>query len=440
MVNKLSKLAISAVLTITSITAHSESLMEIYELALENDPTYLAAEAANKATRKSLSISNSSFFPSLAISATGSTTDETSDISENYSATITQKIYNWGDIIGYQQAKRDVKIADADLKAAKQDLIIRVAESYFSVLSAKDNITFTRAEKQAIARQLDQAKQRFDVGLVAITDVHEAQARYDLSVATGIAADNELDAALESLREITGQYHDDLSLLDKNTMLLEPNPNDIAEWTKKALENNLVLYSARLATEKARESISLQRAGYHPTLGLNVAYNSSDSSLSGSQVKEEGTSITLTLGLNLYSGGITSARTDQAQHHYQQSKEFLERETRKTQRMVRNAYLRVIADISRIKALQQAVVSSRSALRASEAGFEVGTRTTVDVLQSRQQLFSAQTDHAQARYNYIDQLLRLKRAAGSLDKKNLEQVNGWLIPSVQDTLLGPVNE
>lgn len=436
--NKLSKLAISAMLTISSFTVHSaSSLMEIYELSLENDPTYLAAEAANKATHKSVSISNSSFFPSLNVFASGTSRDEHSDISENYTAIISQKLYNWSDIVSYQQAKRDIKIADADLKAAKQDLILRVAESYFGVLSAKDNITFARAEKQAIARQLDQAKQRFDVGLVAITDVHEAQARYDRSVAQGIAAGNELDAALESLREITGQYHENLSLLDKKTILLEPIPNNIDEWTKMALGNNLALYSARLATEKARESISLQRAGYHPTLGLNVAYNSSNSNSGGpsSEVAEEGTTIKLTLGLNLYSGGATSARIDQAQHYYQQSKEFLEKETRKTQRKVRNAYLRVIAGISLAKALGQAVISSQSALRASEAGFEVGTRTTVDVLLARRQLFSAHTDHSQARYSYINQLLRLKDAAGSLDKKDLEQVNGWLIPPVQDTPL-----
>lgn len=434
--NKISRLAITAVLTIAPFAAHCESLIEIYDLALENDPIYLGAIANNKSAHETTSVSGSNFLPTLSVSGSGSTNDPDTETTR-YAATLQQKLFNWSDIVTHRQNKSYIKQSDADLTASKQDLIIRVAEQFFKVLAAQDNITFTRAEKQAISRQLDQAKQRFEVGVVAITDVHEAQARYDRSIAQGIDADNGLDAALEILREMTGQYHDSFAILDKKTMLMPPEPNDIDQWTKMALTNNFKLISAQYATNQAKEAINIAKARTKPTLSFSASrsyfksvYKTQKTSFFATGNGAYFTNFSLNLDMEIFSGGGINASIRQAQHNYQSARASLMQITRGTQRKVRNAYLKVIAGISLAKALRQAVISSESALRASEAGFEVGTRTTVDVLLARQQLYSAQTGHAQARYNYIDQLLRLKRAAGSLDKKDLEQINGWLTPPV----------
>lgn len=428
--NSLTIFVLGLLLSTATTFAYSDGLMDIYLLAEENDPVYLAAISANKSAHEFVNQSRAVYFPSISISASGSATDadDFENIDEIYAATITQPIYNRSNITNHSNNQIFVKQADVDLELAKQNLILRASRRYFNVLSARDSLTFARAERQAIARQLDQAQQRFEVGLVAITDVHEAQARFDLVVAENIAAQNDLNASLESLREITGRYHEHLSTLSRNTPLLPPEPNRIEEWTSQALMHNKSLLSAQFQTRRSLGAIDLQRAGHHPTVNLSASY-SSNASISGNTTASEfseGTRITLNFGMNIFAGGRISSQVRQAEFNHQRSKEILERRTRETQRRVRNAFLSVIAEISRVKALRQAIKSSKSALRASEAGFEVGTRTTVDVLLSRQNLFSAQTNYAQARYRYVDQLLRLKLAAGTLESKDLEEINEWL--------------
>jgi len=306
-------------------------------------------------------------------------------------------------------------------------LILRVAKNYFDVLGAVDNQVFSRAEKKSIAHQLEQTTQRFNVGLTAITDVHEAQARYDQSVARDIAAENQLAISREILREMTGKEHPSLDPLRTNSPLVSPDPTDIQQWVRTALTNNLQLIAARNNQEAASAGIMQARAGHFPS--LNLVAGRSNNAQSGDATffdEQEQTQISLQLSVPLFSGGLTNSKTNEAAWRNQQAKQLLEKQHRSTERQVRSAYLSVLANISQVKALKQALASSQTALKATKAGFKVGTRTTVDVLDSQRELYRAKRDYALARYTYILETLRLKQAAGILNDKDLMKINGWL--------------
>jgi len=422
-------------------SSHAENLLDIYHTALNTDLEYLNAIEINFAAQEELSIARSSHIPTISLDGNKSKTDsgsETDSESSSYGATFSVPIYNYSNFVNSDLADSSSLQAKVTLKIAEQNLIIKVARRYFDVLAAEDGLVFARAEKRAIARQLDQTKQRFEVGLVAITDVHEAQARYDFSVAQGIGSENKLDNAKESLREVTGLYHKELSHLAKNTPLSEPKPADIDSWTDRALKQSLSLISSAEGITVAKENINLAQAGYHPSVNFNVKYNynpdpkdiitldSNDNIVSVEPGIEGSTTSTLNLSYTLFSGGSTRAKVRQARHKLTQAKHYHEQVRRAVQRNTRDAYLDVIAGISRVKALEQAVVSRKSAQRASEAGFEVGTKTTVDVLNSRRELFSAQNAFSQARYNFLIDTLKLKQAVAELTEKDLDKISSWM--------------
>jgi outer membrane protein len=417
------KLATGLVLAIIFQTSHSASLMEIYNLAVNNDPQYKAAIANLAAAEEALPKSTANFLPSLAAKASRSENSDTDlDATDSYSVTLKQPIYRHGSFVERRSAKSFVSEAESDFSTAGQNLMLAVAKTYFGVLSAQDGVSFAKAEKRANARQLDQTKQRFDVGLVAITDVHESQAAYDISVAQAIAAENDLDSARESLREITGSYHSQLDSLDEELPLIPPNPANLEEWTNLALLENTTLKAAQEATNQAREFVSAQQSNHFPTLDLIVDRTNTKT---GANENYDTTAL-LQLDLALYEGGRTNANTRQAREFLKASRQTLEQVRRATQRKVRNAYRGVLSGISRVKALKQAMVSSQSALRAAEAGYEVGTRTTVDVLVARRNLFLAQRDYAQARYNYLIDTLSLNEAAGTLNSDHLNDITQWM--------------
>lgn len=431
------KIGFGLVLSLAASIAHSESLMAIHNLAIGNDPQYKAAEASLAATQEVLPQSTANFLPSLSADARYSEDNESdTDASQNYSLTLTQPIYKHSSFVLRRSAQATVAQAEASFRSAEQALIVDVAKAYFNVLSAQDNLQFAEAEKRSNARQLDQTQQRFDVGLVAITDVHESRAAYDISVAQAIEAQNRLDGAGESLREITGSYHDSLAILSDNMPLLPPSPEDLQDWTELALEQNPDLMAAEQATEQAKEAVNAQRSGNYPTVGLSLTHSQDKGSftsidpLTGNTVTTntdtDNTTATLSVSMSLYNGGSTQSGITQTREQLKQSRQFLEQTRRSTQRLVRNAYRGVLSGISRVKALKQALVSNQSALRAAQAGYEVGTRTTVDVLVARRNLFSAQRDYAQSRYNYLLDGLRLHQAAGSLTTSNLKTVSDWL--------------
>ena len=416
-------------------------LMAAYRLAQDSDPEYRAALAARDAALEARPQARSLLLPNLSAEAglsrsrqeilSSSSPFFTSETyyytTRSYSLSLVQPLYHRDYFVQLRQADSQVARAEAERRAAEQALIARVAERYFDVLAARDTLVFARAEKQAVARQLEQARKRFKVGLLAITDVHEAQARYDQTLAAEIDATNALDISREALREIVGQAPDELEDLQEQIDLVMPEPEDIGQWIEQAQEQNLSLLAARFAADIAREEIERLRSGHLPTLDVVANHSYTDiggGSFGGRETQDS--ALSLQLSLPLYQGGRVVSQTRQARHEFEQAQEGVERQSRATERQVRATYLSVMAGISRVKALQQAVVSAQSALESTRAGFEVGTRTIVDVLAGESNLYRARRDYARARYDYILDTLRLKQAAGMLGVEDLQRVNDWL--------------
>ncbi len=337
----------------------------------------------------------------------------------------------------WKQADKIVGQAEANYLAAEQDLLVRVADAYFNVLATEDVLASEQAAKEAIARQLEQAQKRFEVGLIAITDVQEAQAAYDQAVAAEIAAKRNVATAKEVLREITGDYPGDLEKPMETMPLANPNPQQENAWVDTALQQNYALLASRLAADIAKDDIRIRRSGHLPTVDLVLGHFDSDTDATRSDLLSppgpadsaiDGDTISIQVTVPIYSGGATSSRVREAVYQHRAAKERLDRIARETERQTRDAYLGVISEISRVNALRQAVQSSETALRATEAGFDVGTRTTVDVLDARRALFLAETNYARSRYDYIMNVLRLKFAAGTLNQEDLAEVDSFLEP------------
>ena len=329
-------------------------------------------------------------------------------------------------MIALDQAGSEIRQAEAVLIEAQQALIIRIAQRYFDILANIDSLEFAQAEVKSLSRQLEQANQRFEVGLSAITDVHEAQAGYDLAVAQEIQALNAIDNAQEAMRELTGEYITEFDLLGDAMSLVSPEPQAIESWTQLSLDQNLGVLASRHAAETARNEVKRQSAGHLPTLDLVAAETYDSSGGRFGSTKLHATSIGLELNIPIYSGGIVSSQTREAHENYNIAMYSLERARRSAQRSTREAYLGVISGISRVKALKQAVVSSETALEATEAGFEVGTRTAVDVVASQRTTSEARRNYSQAKYDYLIDTLSLKQAAGTLSTEDLELINAWL--------------
>lgn len=426
-----------------SMPVFATDLMQVYELAMTRDPTFQAAAATNLAAQQSAPIARAGLLPS--ISASGSSIGNDVEVrranilsggtghnrfnTSAYSIDLTQPIYRKDRWIELDQAEVDIDQADANFAFERQALMLRVSERYFDVLRAADTLTFALAEQEAFGQQLEQSQQRFEVGLIAITDVEEAKAGYDLARAQVIQAEVALDNAREALREVTGEYHRHVATLGDGVPLEMPLPDNIDRWTETALTQNLQLVATRYAADRARLEIQRVEAGHLPTLDL-VASHGRDTANGGTSSTSARDNISSAIGLQLtvpiYSGGSVVARTRQSRHLYQRDIEEVERVRRLVQRQTRDAFLGVRSGISRVGALEQAVKSSEAAAEAVEAGFQVGTRTTVDVLNAKRDLFGAKRDFAEARYNYIVDTLTLKQAAGTLEEQDLRLVNSWL--------------
>ncbi|MCB1724560.1 MAG: TolC family outer membrane protein [Gammaproteobacteria bacterium] len=416
--------------------AMAADLTTVYGLAGENDPALRAARATRDATYEAEPLARSRLLPSVAVSGEANYTNQDVDsrvsgsyndsfTSANGAIQATQPLYRKDRSVQLEQARDQVAQADIDYESATQDLVVRVAQAYFGVLSAQDTLEFAESEKKAIARQLDQAKQRFEVGLIAITGVHEAQARYDQSRADEILARTNVDNAIETLNEITLQAVQPLSRLKEKIPLDPPQPAGLEDWTKLALDNNPGIQSARYDAEIARKEIEVAEAGDSPALDLVGSYginrtNADFGSDSNSAL------VGLQISLPLYTGGGVQASARQARYRYEAAQEVLEQRRRAVQTQVGNAYRGVVSSVSRVAALDAARVSAQSALEATEAGFEVGTRTLVDVLNGQRDLFRARRDYAQSRYDYILNTLTLLQAAGTLGEDDVTRVNSWL--------------
>jgi len=423
-----------------SAASHAEDLLDIYRLAQKNDPQLRAAQAAYQAAKETKAQSRAALLPQVNLSANYthnnqditkttnpySTTGENSYNSTGYTLSLSQSIYHHDYYVQLRQTDANIAKAKAQFEAASQGTILRVAQAYFDLLAAQDNLTTAEASKRAIKQQLRQTQQRFEVGLSAITDVHEAQAGYDSAVAAEIAAQNQLDVARENLRAIIGRDPVALATLEDNVPLLMPDPANITDWVEQAKKENLSLLAAESASRVAAEEMNRRQAGHYPTLDLvaNQSYNDSTDYDYGSERTD--TTIGLQLNVPIYSGGLTTAQTREARALYNQATETLEQQRRTTIRDARSAYLAVTTGISQVKARKQALSSAQTALEATQAGFEVGTRTAVDVLNAQQVRFQAQSEYYKSRYDYILASLQLKQAAGSLSEEDLAKVNNWL--------------
>ena len=415
-------------------------LLEIYGYALDSDPQYQQVAATRRAVLEQRPQALSQLLPSLSFSANAFTNEQEIDSifnplgqggkvtygSHGYSLDLTQPLFRGDRIMQYLQADNRIKQADAELMAAEQDLILRTTEAYFEVLAAYDNLGFAEAEKKSLSRQLDQAKQRFDVGLTAITDVQEAQAGHDRAFAAEIEARNNVDNAWEALREITGAYFSDPAVLGDTMPLVSPQPEEIDAWTGAALEQNLNILAARHAVDTARREIKRQKAGHLPTVDMVARHSLDESGGRFGSIESTTSSVGVQLNVPLFQGGYVSSRVRESHERLDAEMQRLEQARRNAQRLTRQAYLGVISGISRVKALKQAVVSSETALLATEAGFDVGTRTAVDVVAAERATSQARRDYARARYDYLLDTLRLKQASGSLSPQDLQEVNRWL--------------
>lgn len=419
-------------------TVHAADLMDAYKLAQESDPQYRQVAANKRAVEESKPQAYSQLLPSIGIDAnnyyrkqdvsgsSGFGLGNFSYSTRGANVNLRQPIFHWDRFLQITKANNSIKQADAELTLAQQQLIVRVAQAYFNALAAHDNLEFARAEKRALGRQLEQTKQRFDVGLTAITDVQEAQAGFDRAVAQEIAAENDIDNTREAMREITGQYIDNLKRLSDKMPLVKPKPADINAWTDIALQENLDVIAAQRAVDQSREEVDIQQSGHYPTLDLVSQYGYDRNGGRFGFTSTRGGAIGVELNVPIYQGGYVNSKTREAQQRLQEQLERLEQARRQAHRSTRESYLGVISGISQIKALNQAVISSETALQATQAGFEVGTRTAVDVVASERATYQSKRDYARARYNYLINTLQLKLASGTLSTDDLAQINTWL--------------
>ncbi len=452
---------LSALFTVQALyTAQvdAENLVDVLNVASEKDPQLKAAKYNQEATLENRKQARANFLPQV----NGSWTKSQSDSKQSFSAagnqpartnnppksesdgwglSLNQSIYDHANFIRLKQADLQEARGYANYGAAMQDFLIRVAQSYFDVLTNIDAVKFAESEEKAIQRQLDQAEQRYEVGLAAITDVHEARAQYDGSRASVINAKNLLDDTKEALYEITLNYYDNLNGLPDEFNEYKLSSMDIKYWEELALENNPELQVAIIDADLAEKTIKLEQSGHYPTIGLSARLSETNSE-GGSRdfIDDDGNPVTvplpdstfnsngvdLTVSVPIFSGGRTSSLTRQARLQYRAAMEDLDRITFSTVRSIRNAVHNVEAGWSSVQARQLAVISAKSAEEATAAGFEVGTRNIVEVLNSQRSLYQAQRDYSRAKHDYLMNVLNLKRAAGVLEQADVVSVNALL--------------
>lgn len=448
-----------------AVSAQSSDLAEVYQRALQNDPQIREAEANRLAAMEAKPQARSALLPQIEGNAgytdreaDGSTVfvttvggelvpltrrNEADTETEAWELTLRQSVFRWEYWANLKRADRQVAQAEADYQAAQQQLILRTSEAYFNVLAAKDTQTAAEAAHEAFRRQLEQAEKRFEVGLIAITDVQEAKAAYDSATAALILAKRSLANQQEVIRELTGEVFDTLNRPSDKVQPVAPDPANEDDWVKLAMDQNLELISARIGADITREDISIERGGHYPSLDLVLSRSNRDGTgtlvlidpLTGRSTgpndsESDDTVIGLQLTVPIYTGGSVASSVRAAEYRHRASRERLERVARETERSTRDAYLGVMSEMARVQSLRQAVASSRVALEATEAGYEVGTRTQVDVLDARRRLFEAETNYARSRYDYLINLLRLQRAAGTLEPGQVARVNAKLDEAV----------
>lgn len=453
-------------LSINASSLQADSLRDIYELALENDAQLKAEEAVYLARREVENLGRSQLLPQVSTAYSyqdseidtdgkgpifgqdGISIEDTSsnlDIdTDGYTVSLRQAIFDLPAWFGFKSGKEVTKEAEATFASNQQNLIVRVVEAYLLVLRAQDNLAASQAQERAFERQLEQTQQRFEVGLIAITDVYEAQAARDLSQVERIVDENNVSVALERLSVLTGQRHSNLDVLKEDFKIRPPDPIDRAAWVDFALANNFQLKAAGYREEAARQTAKADKLEHAPK--VSGGYDYSDFDTNGSRSVKPDTGIVsppdssdeqhvwqISVNLPLYSGGAISANRRASAQEFNAAREERINLTRNTVTNTRSLHMTVVSDVSRIAARKQSIISSKSSLDATQAGYEVGTRNVVDVLNAQNTLFSAERDYANSRYDYIINLLRLKEQAGLLSPEDVIRLETNLEPAPPPT-------
>jgi outer membrane protein len=465
LLHRFGALLTASVWVVLAANAGAKDLVGVYDDAVHNDPQIRAADANRLASRESRPQAIAALLPQISGSASYTRDHNTSlqdspnlgavsgaplvvavpttslPTEKNWALNLRQNIFSWSNWMTLKAADGQVAQAEANYVAAEQNLILRVSQAYFNVLSALDNLDAQQASLEAIARQLDQADKRYDVGLIAITDVQEAKSARDTAAAAVIAAKRTLATAEDQLQEITGRKYDSLSKPGTEMPLNMPQPAEEDQWVQISLDQNASLISSRLAADIARDNVKVAFGGHLPTLDLVAGRTHSEQdgfygtnygppippiSVPDYAGHVNDRQVSLQLTVPIFTGGLTQSKVRQSQYLWIAAKEQMVQTSRATERQARDAYLGVISGIARVQSLRQALESSQTALKATEAGYEVGTRTAVDVLNARRTLVQAQTDYSGSRYDYIVSIVQLRLAAGNLDRAQLVQINGWL--------------
>ncbi|MPZ46227.1 MAG: TolC family outer membrane protein [Betaproteobacteria bacterium] len=428
---------LAAALALLSLSAAAADLVEVLRRAQSSDATYAAARASWQAAQEKIPQGLALLLPNASITANTQYNDRKLDFRNGISqpgkfnnnsiaVSVSQPLYRLQNKIQYDQAKVQVAQADVQLSLALQDLILRVAQAYFDILLAQDNVELARSQKIAIGEQLAQAKRNFEVGTATITDTHEAQARYDLVTAQEIAALNELQIRKRALQQIIGAEAPPIAPLGSKLPLVPPDPTVMDTWVEIALDNSLQVQIQRAAEEFAVKEVERNRAAHYPTVDVVGSYTDAGTG-SGNQggvgFDTRQSAIGLQFALPLYQGGAVNSRVREAMSNLERARQDLESARRTAALNTRQAFLGVTSGIAQVKALESAVMSSQSQLDSTRLGQEVGVRTGVDVLNAQQQLYSAQRDLAQARYNYILSHLRLLAASGRLDEEDVARAS-----------------
>lgn len=414
----------------------ADDLESIYELALQTDATLKQAYDNELATMELLPQARANLLPLIEFSWNTNYTNTNNPLLDRYNsflwgANLTTPLLNLASWFQYRQTDDLIKSAVATYEDTRQDLIVRVTNQYFTILSSLEDLIFARSERIAFSRQLDETKQKFNAGVIAITDVNVAQARYDNAIAQEIAAINALHNQQVIMGEITGIPAKNINILKYNISLHRPVPDDMEYWVKTALQQNYDLQAKRYDMAAAKVNISIQRAGHYPTLTATGGANKSRS-VPPEPVVAATNTVGVTLNLPLFNSGKIISQTRQAAIQYDTSKEKEIQAQRNVMSNVRQAYRGVLTQISQVKALQQSVISNKSALDATSAAFQVGTRTIVDVLNAQSDLDRVQADLAKSKFTYIVESFKLKRYAGVIQDGDVQVINTWLQPPPKD--------
>ncbi|MFT3848125.1 MAG: TolC family outer membrane protein [Propionivibrio sp.] len=418
--------------------AFSADLLQVYREALVNDAEYAAARAVAEAGREKLPQGLSGLLPTIGASAEVMWNDNTYDATnqsktidkdfrtDGYSVSLTQPLFRWQNYVQYGQSKLLVVQSEANFAQASQDLILRVAQAYFDVLYAQENLKAVRANKEAISQQLEQAKKNFEVGTATITDSQEAQSRYDLATAQEIAAESDLEVKRSALRVIVGKDAGELSRLKSQAELKPPQPAALDKWIDAAEADSFAVQAQQAAAEVAAKEVERMRAGHYPTLDAVASYGRSNSALSfvgNDSLDTTSRTVGLQLNIPIYQGGYVNSRTREAVANRVASESALEGTKRNAALNARQSYLGVVNGLAQIRALEAALVSSTSALESNKLGYEVGVRINIDVLNAENQVYVTKRDLAKARFDTLLAQLKLKASVGSLGEADLEQIN-----------------